>query len=134
MKHILLLSIIMLFAVANSNAVNTRYHYESELIDINSENYLLLDQNLASDFNLLSQDEKEKKMSLYPNPTRNQFSLKGNISYTRIEVINAAGSAVKKFDKEDSNIYTIRDLQNGIYFVVLFDQNSKKKILKLIKK
>lgn len=120
MKYFLLLTILCSFAVFNTS---------------NAEEGLIATLEIKQSYDyLLLEDKVEEKMSLYPNPCQNQFSLKGNVEFTRLEIINAAGSIVKKYDKDDANSYSIRELQNGIYFVVLFKQNSKKKILKLIKR
>jgi hypothetical protein len=134
MKYIILPVFIVTAALFNNGKAKPRY---DSLIDLNR---IIMDNQLSTDllstasYINITKDNKEEKMSLYPNPCRNQFSLKGNIAFTRIEIINAAGSTVKKYDKDDANKYNIRELQNGIYFIVLLDRNSKKKILKLIKK
>ena len=78
---------------------------------------------------ILSIDNYEsEKLSLYPNPTSSKINIKGTFEYYNIYNING-----KLVDKGVDNVIDVNLLQNGLYFVLLIEEN-RKQILKFIKK
>ncbi|MFB9078463.1 alpha-amylase family glycosyl hydrolase [Flavobacterium procerum] len=78
--------------------------------------------------------EKEKTVSLYPNPTSSYFTL--NFVASKVEVYSVSGSLVKNFTS-NSNLdhqYNVSDLQAGLYVVKAFDENGNSQTIKFIKK
>jgi hypothetical protein len=71
--------------------------------------------------------DKEEKISLYPNPARDQLKIEfrsDNLSSPEIQVIDLTGKVVKKIDREinhDQDVFNVEldisTLQPGVYFV-----------------
>ncbi|MBD3583122.1 alpha-amylase family glycosyl hydrolase [Flavobacterium selenitireducens] len=72
-------------------------------------------------------------VSLYPNPTRWQFSINANVS--KVDVFSLTGQLVKRFqgDFTDASSFDITELNSGIYIVKVTDVNSREKAMKLVK-
>ncbi len=73
----------------------------------------------------------EKEISLYPNPTGNTFSIKTEVDWNKLEIINTLGKKVAHFENNQNN-FDISGLNNGIYFVRIKTDKGiiSKKILK----
>jgi starch-binding outer membrane protein SusE/F len=70
-------------------------------------------------------------VSVYPNPTASNFSIKGN--FEKAQVYNISGQLVKTFVSSDNNQFSISDLSSGLYLVRVSDANNNYKTLKLVK-
>ena len=70
-------------------------------------------------------------VSVYPNPTASNFSIKGN--FEKAQVYNISGQLVKTFVSSDNNQFSISDLSSGLYLVRVSDTNNNYKTLKLVK-
>ncbi|NBU81553.1 MAG: T9SS C-terminal target domain-containing protein [Flavobacteriaceae bacterium] len=70
-------------------------------------------------------------VSVYPNPTRSNLSIKGNFEIA--QVYNISGQLVKTFVSSESNQYSIADLSSGLYFVKVSDANNNFKTIKVVK-
>ena len=82
--------------------------------------------------NVLAVDQFAKELfSIYPNPASNNFSIKGN--FEKAQVYTISGQIVKTFVSSDNNLFSISDLNTGIYLVKVSDANNNSKTLKLIK-
>lgn len=77
---------------------------------------------------LSTEDSVLETFKLYPNPTSNKITIKGTFDYYTI--YNISGKLVAK---GIDNVVNVNLLQNGLYFVLLINEN-KKQILKFIKK
>jgi 1,4-alpha-glucan branching enzyme len=77
--------------------------------------------------------ELAKKISLYPNPSKDAFVLTQNVS--NVEIYNISGQVVKIFKGsfESNTIYQIDDLNTGLYMVKITDENNRLVTVKLIK-
>ena len=77
--------------------------------------------------------EVNGEIYLYPNPTTNYFSL--NAATSKVEIYSIGGELVKVFNANQSkeNQYSISDLNKGIYFVKVLNENNEQKVMKLIK-
>lgn len=75
----------------------------------------------AEDLNL------DQELKLYPNPTKNNFSITKSVK--EVLIFDVTGKMVKRFNKInlENNIYNTSNLKKGIYFVRL--QNKANKIL-----
>jgi hypothetical protein len=78
------------------------------------------------------QNNIEKYISLYPNPTNDYFNLSTNTN--KVEIYTLTGQLVSVFDKQNANYkFSISELNNGIYLVRVFDENNFQQIIKIIK-
>ena len=77
---------------------------------------------------LSTEDSVLETFKLYPNPTSNKINIKGTFDYYTIYNING-----KLVAKGVDNVINVDLLQNGLYFVLLIEEN-RKQILKFIKK
>ena len=77
--------------------------------------------------------ELTKSISLYPNPTKNTFSLSHFAS--NVTVYNITGQIVKTFKGsfDTNHLYFIDDLKQGIYLVKITDDNNRQTTIKLVK-
>ncbi|MEE9407731.1 MAG: alpha-amylase family glycosyl hydrolase [Polaribacter sp.] len=74
----------------------------------------------------------KKKLYLYPNPTSSSFILSKEVQ--EVSVFDITGKQVKQFTKNvlKNNIYLVTDLNKGIYFVRIKENNNKVITKKLI--
>lgn len=73
-----------------------------------------------------------KKVSLYPNPSKNYFKINSNTK--TVQVFSITGQLVKSFDKKSNEYeFNISDLNKGIYMVKATDDNNRLMTMKLIK-
>lgn len=72
-------------------------------------------------------------MSLYPNPTTDSFQLSDSIS--KVEIYSLTGQKVKNFEGgfSSDHVFTVSDLNQGIYFVQITDELNRQGIFKLVK-
>ncbi len=72
----------------------------------------------------------EAQIELYPNPTTNFFSIKGERQPEQVTILNQQGQEIRVFTAAES--YDISDLSTGVYFVeyVLDEQTFRTKIIK----
>jgi len=82
-------------------------------------------------------DESLQNWEIYPNPTRNKFTLKGTITEpTTILLTNNLGEEIQEFNIDKRGIFKrniiLEGLSNGIYFIKI--SNSKEDINKKIVK
>jgi len=80
----------------------------------------------------LSNTEFEKLgIKLYPNPTKNNFTIEGEIVIEKLAVYNLLGQNIKSFYSNESN-YDISELASGTYIIeVLTDKGTARtKIIK----
>ncbi|MBU3661120.1 MAG: T9SS type A sorting domain-containing protein [Flavobacteriales bacterium] len=73
------------------------------------------------------EDKKELELVLYPNPATNQLKVKTNkeVAYT---INSITGASVKKGALGINQSIAIDDLENGHYFITLFQENSSQTI------
>jgi glycosidase len=76
----------------------------------------------------LSQD-----IYLYPNPSSNYFTL--NTDTSKVQIYSLTGQLVKSFNANQSkdHQFIINDLNKGVYFVKVTNENKEVKVLKLLK-
>ena len=75
-------------------------------------------------------------LRLYPNPARERFfvDIPNGVDLGRVEVSNALGKRLRKFDGADSKDgFDINNLPDGLYLISLYDSQGKKlKTLRLL--
>lgn len=72
-------------------------------------------------------------ISLAPNPASTHFTI-DNTSFTKVQIYSMTGQLVKTFENQMENFqYPIYDLNQGMYFVKVSDDNNHNQTLKLIK-
>lgn len=72
-------------------------------------------------------DKKMKKtnIAIFPNPTQNAFSINcKSTEFEKIEIYNINGACIKTWQNYKTN-YSIKELDNGIYFVKVYTNKGK---------
>lgn len=69
----------------------------------------------------IKSNSKEYNIILSPNPTNTSLSIKSNVGYENIKIINSIGQTVLITDDKPNTI-SVSDLSNGIYFIQLLDK------------
>ena len=87
-----------------------------------------------SSLSYINFDENSHNIIIYPNPVQEVFTISSNLDFNKIVVINNLGQIVKNFEKNSSGNYDIKDIRNGLYYMIYYDLENKKigetKILK----
>ncbi|MEZ4796669.1 MAG: T9SS type A sorting domain-containing protein [Flavobacteriaceae bacterium] len=81
---------------------------------------------------LSTQDYAISKVSLYPNPTKESFTIEINQNIETVNIFDLQGKLVKTYKDHFTKSYNINDLLSGVYFVKVTSGNSSTTI-KLIK-
>ncbi len=77
----------------------------------------------------------KRKITLFPNPTRNSFSLKEqNEETSQVVIINLLGQELKRFDAKFETSFDISTLAKGNYLVQILDQKGRTQATKLLQK
>lgn len=72
-------------------------------------------------------------ISLVPNPASTYFTV-NSTSFTKVHIYSMTGQLIKTFENQPDNYqYPISDLNQGVYFVKVSDDNNHNQTLKLIK-
>ena len=81
----------------------------------------------TSDFSFLDE------VHLYPNPSSTYFTINTNTS--KVEIYSITGQLVKSFNENQSkaNQFPVSDLDKGMYFVKVLNENNEIKVMKLLK-
>jgi len=97
--------------------------------------YVLCDSNLVSvnDFS-----DKNESLNIYPNPASNYLNVENNqnLVVQKIEIFNITGKIieVKTVEKTEKNLQIdISDLDNGVYFLKVYDNEEIIKTSKFLK-
>ena len=87
------------------------------------------------DLSLLSSSNPTiKTIAVYPNPTKGSFSISNNINFDKIEINNSLGQSITTINKNQSGVYSLQDIQNGLYYITFYNTNHEKiGVSKLIK-
>ena len=106
--------------------------YEVTAIDANGCDvvaHTTLDEiSTASVFDLQS-----TSVNVYPNPTTDYATISwDNDAINTLTIINANGQIVQKADVTMKNTHTVQDLNSGIYFINLSDNNNYATTQKLV--
>lgn len=64
-----------------------------------------------------------KNLEIYPNPARNQFSIRNNIQIKKLQIINMAGKVVAEHINPDNTIQ-VSDIASGSYIVKCYDNDN----------
>ena len=62
---------------------------------------------------------KKNTFDIYPNPVKNQLSLKSEFINPVITITNINGRLVKKLKELNSNQIDVSDLESGMYFLTI---------------
>jgi glycosidase len=81
----------------------------------------------TTDFEIL------KDIYIYPNPASNYFTL--NTNAAKVQIYSVTGQLVKTFSKsqQKDHQYSITDLDNGMYFIKVYNEDNQVKVMKFIK-
>lgn len=74
-----------------------------------------------------------KDIYIYPNPASNYFTL--NTTTAKVQIYSITGQLVKTFVKSQAkdHQYSVSDLDNGMYFVKVYNEENQMKVMKFIK-
>jgi len=77
--------------------------------------------------------EVDGEIYLYPNPAATYFTI--NTTSSKVEIYSITGQLVKSFNANQSKDaqFTISDLNKGVYFVKVYNENNTMKVMKLLK-
>ncbi|OYU84658.1 MAG: alpha-amylase [Flavobacterium sp. BFFFF2] len=72
-------------------------------------------------------------IQLYPNPTESTFQL--NVDANQVDIYSITGQLVRSYQQTNtSTVFSISDLNSGLYLVRVTDSNQAQNTLKLVKK
>lgn len=74
----------------------------------------------------------ESKLLIYPNPTNNTLYIKGANKLKSYKILNSSGNTVSLSENVNSNDIEVSRLQNGVYFLELFDNSGNKSTQKFV--
>jgi len=97
---------------------------EGTLLGTITGNYII---NLSSSS---SEAEKELPVVLYPNPASCSFQISDYPGLKKVGIYNVLGNLIRTVDSSSSQLYSVGDLSEGIYFIELI--GSVHEILKTI--
>lgn len=73
-------------------------------------------------------------ISVYPNPTKGTITISNDVDFDTITITNSLGQIIATITKNQSGVYTLQDLQNGLYYITFYTAtNEKIGVSKLIK-
>lgn len=101
--------------------------------DLESPRKVLNWDGMTLDVEDESSDKKE--VFLFPNPTNNQFQIKGLRGDYSVQIINASGAVLKSFNNNLNKVnIDIQDLSSGLYFVKMTKSDNSEVIVHKILK
>ena len=68
-------------------------------------------------------NDLNSKCNIFPNPTSNSFTIKSNNLSTNVQIIDLNGKLIKTIDNYSGEEIDVSDLQKGVYFVKLTNNN-----------
>ena len=74
-------------------------------------------------------------LSIFPNPAREQLTIKSTSAIMDVSITNLAGQEVLHFTKINNKQFpvSLKGIKSGIYFISMRDENNKVSTLKLLK-
>ena len=85
-----------------------------------------IDVELVSSMSTSTLDLTEvQELSIYPNPTVENFAVKNDDNVSTVVLYNIVGKKLKKYAHTPGNQYDISALRKGMYLVRLFDEQGK---------
>jgi hypothetical protein len=75
-------------------------------------------------------NDNSNELLVYPNPTNGMIYIKGNVSYSKLEVYNTMGQKV--LEESDTNSLNVQALSSGVYIIKMIskEENRSAKIIK----
>jgi ELWxxDGT repeat protein len=69
------------------------------------------------------ENKQQSEIKIYPNPTSDYFSISGNQSFEKLQIVDAAGRIVKEFLPQNDNKYGLKGVGAGVYLLRIIDNN-----------
>lgn len=124
-------STVELFKIVNGDH-NYWYTVPTDGFDISVETWEFFNQ-FANEAVSIAENNTEK-FKLYPNPVNANLVIEGNLKNVKqINIINALGQPVLKFNDFNSNI-DMSSLQSGVYMVQIVADNGAIEMKRVLKK
>ena len=103
-------------------------------IDINNSLYYVVEWGIFEPPTNASLISNTIPIELYPNPAKEQFSIKiGRHQINQLNIYNAMGQQMV-FENLNKTTYDISNFAKGVYYVEVFLENGKKSVQKLMVK
>lgn len=108
--------------------INTRYSF-SDLKPLNGWNYYrigITDEKNRTEYSYIAKIYYEPViLRIYPNPVQSslQIFLSGPRSRYNLDIVNTNGRVVKRYHSLSAGVLRIDNLQKGIYFVRVYNEN-----------
>lgn len=127
---------------------NTFLQYDSQLINgysgqikhittcgggryaFNTSDYVILLKDLTTGLDNVY--ETNKKLEIYPNPVKDQFSIRNDTEIKKLQIIDLSGKIVAEHNNPDKTIHVI-DIAKGTYIIKCYDPDNNCYTSKLIK-
>jgi surface protein len=71
---------------------------------------------------------------IYPNPIHNEFGIKGNTFIKKVHVIDGMGREIATLNNSGNSTFSIENLSNGLYYLLLEDQSGTTYNTEILKK
>ena len=71
----------------------------------------------------IKEDLKEENITIIPNLVQDYFRVEARSSYSKVMIYDTSSKMVKSFSKNEK--YSVSDLEKGLYFVQIFNQNKR---------
>jgi|GEM_PF-3498966 len=74
----------------------------------------------------------EIQIELYPNPIKNHFSIVSEVLFLKVELLTMSGELVNISYNEETGNCKVPELAQGIYTLILYDENYSKYFKKIV--
>ena len=123
-------TMIFKFTIATNGVEGSSYGILHLYSDSKCENEVAVSKSPISSVS----DELIESIVIYPNPASEYFQINNDNFVKSVEVTNIIGRTFLSENHAVDKMYAISHLPNGVFFVILRDENNKKiKTLRLIK-
>lgn len=112
----------------STNVITYSIVPEDSLI-INDVHYQIFELNSLSTRTI----DINSKINIYPNPIIDKINIIGDVDINKYQIFNSIGQIVETEQMNQNHIINIEHLTKGIYHLILFTDNNKKKQFKIIK-
>lgn len=105
----------------------------------NADDLSVLIADLEIHFNITgttaTYNVEQEDINIFPNPTTDYFNIDADSDFSKVSVYNIVGKEVRSYEYVENAKYNVKDLQSGLYFVRLFDeQGNANQVQRLTKK
>ncbi len=81
--------------------------------------------------NITMKKSSHTGITIYPNPAIDFFHVNSQTPVGKVEIFNIIGKKIKILKNNNSGVFDVSDLRNGVYLVRIFNKHNK--VLKVIR-